>query len=138
MTFGEFKSYLLSFMPGRTDLPDDSTIRALVHRALKRIAKETVPLRLVVDDPSQITVIRKIDEDTFIRTPLFPFRDDDDIDIDSELIDAVAAHVASELEPQRKAHFLGMYEREIMLNNERLIETHLDYCERASGGAAWL
>jgi hypothetical protein len=128
MIFSEMKDLIRNQMSGRydQDLPPDSVIRQAVHRALKRIAKETVPLRLVTNDPSQLTVIRKIDNDTYIRFPLMPYRDDDDIDIDEELVEAVAAHVCSELEPQRKGHYLSVYEREIVLNNERLIETDLD------------
>jgi len=128
MVYSEMKEIILYQMPGRyaDTLPPDPVIRTMIHRALKRIAKETVPLRLVVDDISQITVIRKIDDNSYIRTPIAPYRDDDDIDTDSELMEAVAAHVCSELEPQRKGHYLQQYEREIRQNNERLIETDLD------------
>ena len=134
MVYSEFKNYLNSIMPGRetANLPPDTVLRTQIFRALKRIAKETVPLKLVVNDNSQNTVIRKLDNDTFIRFPLEVYRDDDDIDIDDELIDAVAAHVASEIEPQRKGHFLQQYEREILLNNTRLIETDLDYFSNVS------
>ncbi len=134
MIYSELKDLILFQMPGRyeDDLPPDSVLRLMIHRALKRIAKDTVPLRLVVSDPSQLTIIRKLDDDTYIRFPLPPFRDDDDIDCDEELVEAVAAHVCSELEPQRKGHYLQQYEREIMQNNERLIETELDACTTLS------
>jgi hypothetical protein len=130
MVFSEMKDLILLQMPGRyeDELPPDKVVRLMIHRALKRIAKETTPLRLVVSDPSQLTVIRKLDDDTYIRTPRMPYRDDDDIDVDNELMEAVAAHVCSELEPQRKGHYLQQYEREIMQNNERLMETELDAC----------
>jgi hypothetical protein len=134
MVFSELKDLILFQMPGRyeTDLPPDSVLRLMVHRALKRIAKETVPLRLVVSDPSQLTVIRKLDDETYVRTPRLPYRDDDDVDIDSELVEAVAHHVCSELEPQRKGHYLQQYEREIVQNNTRLIETELNSCTAIS------
>ena len=138
MTFGELKELIQDQIPGHYDtpLPEDPVLRRMVHRALKRIAKETVPLRLVVNDITGLTVIRKIDDSTYIRSPLMPYRDDSDIDIDEELVEAVAAHVCSELEPQRKGHFLQQYEREIMQNNERLIETDLDSC--VNGRRVWL
>jgi len=134
MVFSELKDLILFQMPGRyeTNLPPDNVLRLMVHRALKRIAKETVPLRLVVSDPSQLTVIRKLDDETYIRTPRLPYRNDDDIDIDSELVEAVAHHVCSELEPQRKGHYLQQYEREIVQNNDRLIETELNSCTALS------
>ena len=136
MTYGEFKDYLISFMPGRTELPDDAILRHIVHRALKRIANETTPLWLIVDSDSSATILRKIDDNTYIRTPIFPYRDDDDVDIDSELTEAVAFYVASEIEPQRKGHYLSNYEREIREDNDGLIESSLSLCE--NGGAAWL
>jgi len=128
MVYSEMKTLILNQMPGRydDDLPPDGVIRQMVHRALKRIARETVPLRLCTDDITSISVMRKIDDETYIRIPIAPYRDDDDIDTDSELMEAVAAHVCSELEPQRKGHYLQQYEREILQNNERLIETDID------------
>jgi len=89
-------------------------------------------LRLIVNDTVQNTIIRKVDDNSYIRTPKMPYREDDDIDIDSELIEAVAHHVCSELEPQRKGHYLQQYEREILQNNERLIETELDTFDELS------
>ena len=134
MVYSEMKDLILYQMPGRymDDLPPDPVVRSMIWRALKRIAKETVPLRLIVTDISQITVIRKLDDESYIRTPITPYRDDDDIDIDSELMEAVAAHVCSELEPQRKGHYLQQYEREIVMNNERLMETDLDQFDALS------
>ena len=128
MVYSEMKDLILYQMPGRYDdeLPPDKVVRSMVHRALKRIARETIPLRLTVEDITSITVVRKIDESTYIRTPIAPYRDDDDIDCDSELMEAIAFYVCSELEPQRKGHYLQQYEREIMQNNERLMETDLD------------
>jgi len=128
MVYSEMKKLILSMMPGRyeDELPVDYAVRMMIHRALKRTARETVPLRLVVSDTSSLTVLRKIDDNTYIRTPIPPYRDDDDIDTDGDLMEAIAAHVCSELEPQRKGHYLQQYEREILQNNERLMETDLD------------
>ena len=138
MTYGEFKSYLLSFLPGRDVLPNDGVLRHIVGRGLKRIAKETVPLWLTVSSPDSVTVLRKIDNNTYIREPRSPYSDDDDVDIDNELLEAVAFYVASEIEPQRKGHYLSNYEREIAQNNDRLIETNLDVCTNGEGDDPWL
>ena len=139
MTFGEMKELIRSYLPNRYDnlQISDATLRLMVHRALKRIAKETVPLKLVVNDITGLTVIRKVDDQTYIRYPIIPYGDDSDIDIDEELVEAVAAHVCSELEPQRKGHYLQQYEREIRQNNDRLIETDLDECTNG-GKESWL
>ena len=137
MTYGEFKSQVLAtLLPGRSadDLNDpsiDSRIKSAIHRALLRIAKETLPLRLRTES-DDVSILRKIDERTRIRVPYEVYSDDDDIDIDTALLNAVGYHVASELEPQRKGHFLQQYEREIIQNNSRLIETDLDWCDDVS------
>ena len=137
MIYSEFKIKVLSMMPGRTVLPGDEIVRDATFRALKRVAKETIPLRLRTTSNTS-SILRKIGEDTLIRMPYEPYADDDDLDTDSALIDAVAYHVCSELEIQRKGHFLGYYDREILLNNERLIETDLDVCVGEEGSQPWV
>ena len=137
MIYSEFKIKVLSMMPGRTVLPGDEIVRDATFRALKRVAKETIPLRLRTTSTTS-SILRKIGEDTLIRMPYEPYADDDDLDTDSALIDAVAYHVCSELEIQRKGHFLGYYDREILLNNERLIETDLDVCVGEEGSRPWV
>ncbi len=135
MTYGEFKQQVLTtLLPGHTvdDIDaEDLRVKSAVHRALLRIAEETIPLRLRTSD-TDVSVLRKIDEKTRIRVPYEIYGDDDDIDIDSALVNAVGYHVASELEPQRKGHFLQQYERVIRENNTRLIEADTDICEDVS------
>ncbi len=141
MVYSEMKDLILYQMPGRymDSLPPDAVVRLMIHRALKRIAKETLPLRLVVNSITSVSILRKLDDETYIRIPLAPYRDDDDIDIDNELLEAVAAHVCSELEPQRKGHYLQQYEREIVQNNERLMETDLDvYWGESTRSQPWV
>ncbi len=109
MTYGEFKSQVLAtLLPGHTveDLDEqDVRIRSAIHRALMRIAKETLPLRLRTE-ANDVSILRKIDERTKIRVPYEIYVEDDDIDIDSALIKAVGYHVASEFQPQRKGHLI--------------------------------
>ena len=140
MIFSEFKDKLLTVMPGREMLPEDTALSEVIHRALKKIAKQTVPLWLRTSETNS-SILRKIDNATYIRFPFHPLSQDDDIDIDEALLDAVAYHVASELEPQKKGAHLNMYDKEITMNNERLIETDLDVClDMISGsrGSAWV
>ena len=137
MIYSEFKTKLLTLMPGRTELPPEETVRDATFRALKRVAKETIPLRLRTTSETS-SILRKVGEDTLIRMPYEPYADDDDLDTDTALVDAVAYHVCSELEIQRKGHFLGYYDREILLNNERLIETELDLCDGEEGSQPWV
>jgi len=138
MILSEFMDKMKTVMPERNVFPDNAQMSEYIYRALKRIAKDTVPLRLRTTDLN-VSILRKLDDLTYIRFPFQPFNDDDDIDIDEALLDAAAYYVASELEPQKKGHYLNKYDREIMLNNERLIETDLDTCTNMNEwGTAWV
>jgi len=138
MILSEFMDKMKTVMPERNVFPDNAQMSEYIYRALKRIAKDTVPLRLRTTDLN-VSILRKLDDLTYIRFPFQPFNDDDDIDIDEALLDAAAYYVASELEPQKKGHYLNKYDREIMLNNERLIETDLDTCTNTNEwGTAWV
>ncbi|NOQ31121.1 MAG: hypothetical protein GQ570_08375 [Helicobacteraceae bacterium] len=129
MTVDEFKVLLKSKSIGRTQLPDDTDLYQRIQTACKRIAMDTVPLRLSKTVPvgTLVTfpVYRKLDETSYIRTPSIAVTLDDDVDIDSVLLDAVALYVMAGLErPNGKTH-MGLYYREIEVNNDRLVETVL-------------
>ncbi len=130
MTIGEFKPLLLSKSVARTELPDRVELCFRIYSALKRVAFDTLPLRLSqyvkMGDPVTFSVFRKVDAEMYIRTPENPLIDDDILDIDEELATAVALLVMADLERAYGKIHMGKYYTEIENNNERLIETTLD------------
>jgi hypothetical protein len=91
-----------------------------------------VPLSLAsLDRPANI--LRKLDDKLYIRYPVKAIYDYDKIDTDDVLLTAVAYFTNSIIEQQKKGTHLNAYEKEIMRNNERLIETELTYCDTEGG-----
>lgn len=125
MTVSEFKVLLLSKSNNRTALPTNEQLIPKIFTALKRVAKDTVALRLVVTSGEGQQVLRRVDELMFIRFPFSPRNDDDTVDIDDSLLDAVALYTMAGLEIQRASQLMGMYYKEIEMNDDRLVETHL-------------
>lgn len=125
MTLNEFRPLLLAKSIGRTTLPADSDLKERIFTGLKIIAKETVPLRLIVQSPAGFTILRKLDEDMYIRMPSIPTSEDSELDIDLALTDALAYYVMAGLERGNANTHMGMYHGEIDMNNDRLTETFL-------------
>ena len=124
MTLQEFRPVLLAKSLSRVTLPSDADLKQRIFSGLKLIAKETVVLRLIVDRQTGIQVLRKLDEDLYIRFPLMP-EETKEIDIDEALIDALAFYVMAGLERSNANTYMGMYHGEIDMNNDRLTETFL-------------
>jgi hypothetical protein len=125
MTLNEFRPLLLSKSVGRTQLPDNSDLKQRIFAGLKLIAKETVPLRLVVSNPTGYTILRSLDENMYIRMPSIPTSEDSEIDMDLALMDALAYYMMAGLERGNANVHMGMYHGEIDMNNDRLTETYL-------------
>jgi len=125
MTLTDFKILCLTKSMNRTKLPINTDFIPKVFSALKRVAKDTVPLRLIVNDGTGQQILRKTDEFMLIRFPFPPRVEDDIIDIDDALLDAVALFTMAGIELTRSQQYMGLYYKEIELNDERLIETHL-------------
>jgi len=127
-----FKTLLLSQTPGRTVLPDETMLIHSIQTAVVQVAHDTLPLRLArLKRPS--TVLRKLDDGLFVKYPDRAIYDNDDIDLDDVLLTAAAYFTNSIIEQQKKGTHLGAYEKEIMRNNERLIETELTVCDSQGG-----
>ncbi len=126
MTINEFSRFVLSKSSGRIELPENQRFVDRVMSGLMRIAMDTVPLRLTVQDPDGVEILRRIDEFTYIRKPSRPILDSGlDIDIDDELIDALGNYVMAGLEMQRAKVLMGMYHSCIDFYNDKLTETFL-------------
>lgn len=89
------------------------------------IAKDTVVLRLVVQQSLGFTILRKLDEDMYIRMPNVPTSEDSEIDLDLALMDALAYYIMAGLERANANTHMGMYHGEIDMNNDGLTETFL-------------
>ena len=125
MNLTEFKEVLLEKSLSRTTLPDDTKLKERIFAGLKLIAKETIVLRLIVENPLGLVILRRLDELTYIRMPYKLSTENPEIDLDLALIDALALYVMAGLERANANTYMGMYHGEIDMNNDRLTETYL-------------
>ena len=133
MIVSEFKELMLSKTISRKTIPDDIRIYERIFTALKKIAMDTVPLRLVIQDPTGHSIMRRVDTLTYIRFPNIPNANDSEIDIDAFLLDAAALYVMAGLEKEKASVYMGMYWEIITENDNRLCETYLSTATNESG-----
>jgi len=126
MTLNEFGRFLNTKSVGRVEAPINEQMTERVYTAMKKIGKDTFPLKWIVNTSEGIQVLRRIDSETFVRMPIKPVLDSgEQLDIEEELIDALSYYVMAGLELQRSKINMGLYWSEIEQNNERLSETYL-------------
>ena len=126
MTLEEFDRFMLSKSSGRTITPTKELMAEKVWTGMKKIAMDTVPLMLVVMETQGLTIIRRVDEFTYIRKPEKPILNTpNDLDMDDLLLDALSYFVLAGIEFSRSKQLMGLYHTEIEAYNDKLTETHL-------------
>lgn len=95
MTFSMFKKLTAGLLVGDNLLPeDDEVVSELISYALKTVATQADSLHLMTLSTTD-NILRLAQGDYLVRVPVAPAFDEDTIDIDEELIPAVARYVAS-------------------------------------------
>jgi hypothetical protein len=126
MTLNEFGRFLNTKSIGRVESPVNEQLTERVHSAMKKIAHDTTPLRWIIHKRKEEDLLRRLDANSYLRKPRKPMIDSgEQLDIEDELVDALALYVMAGLEPQRSKINMGMYYQEIENYNIRLMETHL-------------
>lgn len=96
MNFGELKELIQILRAGDKVVPkSDFVLISLVQEAMKEVAKKTNPLVLVTPLHQEIKVIKNIEQGLYIKEPRKIVDDETLIEIDEELIQAVAHSVIS-------------------------------------------
>lgn len=127
MTFNEFTKMILAKSVARITIPPNEMMEERTYIGLKRIAMDTIPLRLVEESGEGYEVLRKVDSTTYIRYPQRPIANSDlNLDIDDDLIDALGYFVLAGLEQQRSKQLMGLYHTDIDFYNDKLIQTYLE------------
>ena len=126
MTIEQFAVLMGSKSTGRKDYNKEEQLPTRIEEALRKISSKTVPLKLVVNDPTGWKIYRRLDENTWIRKPAkVEWGNGMDIELDDDLIDAAMYYVMAGLEPQRAKTMMGMYYSAVEEYDRRLIETYL-------------
>ncbi len=126
MDINRFKLLCLSKSVNRQIMIDDANFMLKTYSALKRVANDTVPLRLHINYPEGQEILRKVGDLSYIRFPVEPIVMITSLDIDRALEDAVALLVMASIETQRAKIYMGLYYTEIENHDVRLMEADLD------------
>lgn len=107
MTYGAFKTFLKSIMRGDKNLPqkdntvDDEVLKPLVIQSLKDVARETTPLVLLTTNMSE-EFVKQLKNGLYIRKPKTPTDDNTELEMDEDLVYAVAYFTAYKLGSESK------------------------------------
>ena len=109
MTFLEFKDLVPAFSSNRLDLSKIPKLLEKTNIALRQIGRDTIPLKLIKQDGSNRNILRRVDTNFTICIPKLIIDDTTEIDMDDDLIDAVALFVLSGIEYARAPAYMKMY-----------------------------
>ena len=96
MTYGNLKNLVRALLIGDNTLTkNEAEILVLVEYAFDKTANEADALKLFTEDVAANRILRSGPGRQFIRKPILPTNDTDELDIDSELCFVVARYVCS-------------------------------------------
>ena len=96
MTYGKLKTLVSALLIGDHNLTTEGDqVLMLLDYAFDRVANEADAISLMTTEPESYTIIRNGPGNLYIRKPRLPANDDSELDIDSELIYAVARFMCS-------------------------------------------
>lgn len=104
MTYGRLKSITRVFLIGDNMLPkDNNDVLAALEVAFIEIANQTTALKLLTPNLDS-AIIRQGPGNFYVRMPALPASDDEELDVDSELVPAVARLIASYVSKDKSAY----------------------------------
>ena len=122
MNYSALKSLVSGLLIGDHVLPDDPVVlQGLVQYALTTVAMKAESLHLMTLNTTE-EILRLAKGDYLIRMPLVPTLDTDEIDIDNELVFAVARYIASYLSRDKGGIHVQAAERIILDFNAKTYE----------------
>lgn len=129
MTYKKLKGVIRVFLIGDHALPKDpDDLLAALEVAYIQIANQTTALKLLTPNISN-AIIRQGPGNFYIRMPVLPDADTDELDIDSELGPAVARLIASYISKEKGA----MHKREaneLIRDYESKVRAYMDELAR--------
>ncbi len=121
MTYGNFKYLVKALMIGDNVLTkDNNEILVLLQYAYDKIANESDALKLFTAVSVDKEIIRQGPGNLYVRMPLLPENDSDELDIDDELCFAAARFVCSFISREKGGihtneaqHLIRMYNNKV-------------------------
>ena len=117
MTLGELNKQLQILLVGEHKGKEDAEfIKNNLKLSLRDIAMQTIPIALLTKDPNRYSVLRQVDSLHFIREPVIPQRESDEILLDDTLELALIYKLASQIATIDKRSF---YERQYRIELDK-------------------
>ena len=130
MTYDELKNITSGLLVGDVALPqDEDVLRGLVKYALTTVATQANSMRLMTLDETR-PILRLARGDYYIRVPDTPEDDVDLVDIDDELVFAVARYIASYISKDKGGIHVNAADRIIKDYNAKVSEITDEYTYR--------
>lgn len=124
MTYGRMKSMLRVLLTGDNVLPNnDEDMVAALEMSYIEISNMATALKLLTVNKDQ-AIMRQGPGSTFVRMPDLPRDDTDELDIDSELVPAVARIIASYLSKEKGGIHMALA-KQIILQYESKVQEFL-------------
>ena len=129
MTYGRLKGVIRVFLTGDNVLPKDpEDVLAALEVAFIQIANQTTALKLLTPNIDS-TIIRQGPGNFYVRMPVLPDSDADELDIDNELVPAVGRIIASYISKDKSA--LHSFEAEKLIRDyESKVRAYMDELAR--------
>ena len=106
MTLGELNKQLKVLLVGESyGKEDKGFILNNLKLSLRDIAMQTAPIALLTKDPNRYPILRQVDNLHFIREPVIPQSDEEEILLDESLELALIYRLASQIATIEKREF---------------------------------
>lgn len=128
MTLDQFRLLCLSISSNREDSDTIPQLASRTNTALEQIARDTIPLKLIVDNTDSSEILKGIDKDRYIRYPNLITNNTDALDIDRSLLNAAANLVMASVESSRSGIYMKQYWDTIATHEYNLTKDY-DYTE---------
>jgi len=128
MTYGRFQEVLSVLLIGDNEAPSGSQLIAALEMAYIEVTNKTTPLKLLTTNKDN-AILRMGPGDTYLRMPKLPKDATESLDIDSELVPAVARIVASYVSREKVKIHIAMAQ-EIMRDYENKVLAYMEEMDR--------
>jgi len=120
MTYGRLKSMLKVLLIGDNIPPkDDNDMIAALEMAYIETANKTTELKLLTVNPDN-AIMRSAPGNNYVRIPDLPNSDNEELDVDSELVPAVARIMASYVSKNKGAEHRALAHEIITLYESKV------------------
>ncbi len=127
MTFQEFSESLNIVSVGRVGEVENERLLERMWVGMIRLAYDVVSTNWLVTEAKDNNILRRVDANSFIRKPDKPtITEDEQIDIEDNLIQALRLLVMASIEEQRRKTLMHNYYVEIENYTQAKIEIYLE------------